>query len=72
MNKQTIKKQPKFSVVELAIQPGNSIQSRTLAFAVSKTRAEKLRDKLEEKRNSLGTFDPNSFVSYLVKPSCLN
>ena len=72
MNKQTVKKQQKFSVVELVIQPGNSVQSRTLAFAVSKTRAERMRDKLEEQCNSLGNFDPNSFVSYLVKPSCLN
>lgn len=61
-----------YSLTEVTMMAGQSIERKTLAFAVSLEKAERTRDKLVETNESVD-FDPSKpIVSYIVRPSCLN
>lgn len=61
-----------YSVTEVVMTAGHSIERKTLAFSVSLEKAERTRNRLEEKYLT-ADFDPNlPVVSYLIRPSCLS
>lgn len=61
-----------YSLTEVSMIAGHSIERKTLIFAVSLEKAIRTRDKLEDNLFDADSDASKPVVSYLILPSCLN
>jgi len=61
-----------YSLTEVTMMAGHSVEKKTLFFAVSMEKAIKTRDKLEDKLFDADFDASKPIVSYLILPSCLS